>query len=136
MMQDSAVVLYWNPRELKPGEKREVGFSYGLGLVSSGKGGALGVTVGGSFTPGGELTVVALVSSPQPGQMLTLDLPPGFTRVEGSREQPVPQAMAGRPSPVTWRIRSSATGRFELKVRSSTGTEQKRSVTIKTNTIF
>jgi hypothetical protein len=133
---DSAIVLYWNERELKPGDKREVGFSYGVGSVATAKGGALGVTVGGSFTPGGELTVVGLVGHPQPNQKLTLTLPAGFTLVEGSQTQSVPEAMAGRPSPVTWRIRSSAAGTFTLGVRSSTGVEQTRSVTIKTHTIF
>ena len=84
--KDSAVVMYWLPRELKPGEKREVGFSYGLGHVSS-SGGQLGLSVGGSKSPGGELTVVALVNNPQPGQKLQLKLPDGFTLVEGQAEQ-------------------------------------------------
>jgi len=133
--KDSAVVIYWNDRELNPGEKREVGFSYGLGDIAA-KSAALGVTVGGSFTPGGELTVVGLVSNPQPNEKLTLTVPPEFALVEGQATQAVPPAEAGRPSPVTWRIRSSASGRFDLRVHSSTGTEQKRRVTIKTNTIF
>ena len=30
---DAAVVLYWNPEELGPGESRTVGFSYGLGRI-------------------------------------------------------------------------------------------------------
>jgi hypothetical protein len=137
MGDDSAVVMYWLPRELRPGEKRDVGFSYGLGSVAAVKGGALGVTLGGSFTPGGELTVVGLVGAPQPGQTLTLDLPPGFDLVDGApATRPVPPVVPGRPSPVTWRIRSGASGRYDLTVRSSTGAAQKRQVTIKTNTIF
>jgi len=133
--KDSAVVIYWNPRDLNPGAKREVGFSYGLGDIAA-KSAALGVTVGGSYNPGGELTVVGLVSTPQPGEKLTLTLPREFALVEGQATQAVPAAVAGRPSPVTWRIRSTTTGRFDLTVRSSTGAEQKRRVTIKTNTIF
>jgi hypothetical protein len=52
---DSAVVLYWEPRELWRGEKRMVGFSYGLGHVHGDKGqGKLAMTAGGSFAPRGE----------------------------------------------------------------------------------
>jgi hypothetical protein len=132
---DSAVVMYWKEREVKPGEKREVGFSYGLGDIAA-KSGALGVTVGGSFTPGGELTVVGLVSRPQPNEKLTLTLPQGFTLVSGEATQPVPPSTGGRPSPVTWRVRSSGPGRFDLRVHSSAGADQTRRIAIKTNTIF
>jgi hypothetical protein len=132
---DSCVVMYWNPQELPPGQKREVGYSYGVGSVSI-KSGELGVTVGGSFSPGGELTVVGYVNNPKANQTLTLTLPAGFTFVEGTQTQPVPPAVPNRPSPVTWRIRSGAAGRFDLTVRSSTGAEQKKQITVKLNTIF
>jgi hypothetical protein len=132
---DSCVVMYWEPRELQPGHKREVGYSYGVGSVST-QSGELGVTVGGTFAPGGELTVVGYVNNPQPKQKLSLMLPEGFTFVEGTQTQDVPPATPNRPSPVTWRIRSTASGRFELTVYSSTGAEQKKQVTIKRNTIF
>src|SRR5262249_41613567 len=47
---DSAVVLYWEPKELPPGKSREVGFAYGVGSVSGKEGkGKLALTVGGSF---------------------------------------------------------------------------------------
>jgi hypothetical protein len=135
---DSAVVIYWNEKELKAGEKREVGFSYGLGSVSSATG-QLGLTVGGDFTPGGELTVVGLVSGPQPGQKLTLVLPEGFTFAEGEvaeKDVPPPQANAGnRPVPITWRVRSSRAGRFDLELRSG-ASSQKKKVNITQSTIF
>src|SRR5262249_15944218 len=92
MGDDSAVAMYWNVRELKAGEKREVGFSYGLGSVSSASG-RLGLSVGGEFSPGGELTVVALVSDPQKGEKVKLVLPEGFRLVEGQKDtQEVPLA--------------------------------------------
>lgn len=36
---DAAVVLYWSPRELQPGQRRRVGFAYGLGVVPRAKDG-------------------------------------------------------------------------------------------------
>ncbi len=136
---DSAVVIYWNERDLKFGEKREVGFSYGLGNVSSATG-QLGISVGGLFTPGGELTVVALVSNPQPNQTVSLHLPDGFSLMPGeekTRPVPPPQAAAGnRPVPVTWQVRAGDAGRYDLKVESSTGSAQKRKVNIRQAGIF
>src|SRR5207302_4428398 len=76
---DSAVALYWNERELKPGERRHIGFAYGLGSVSGSQGeGKLAVTVGGDFLPHGEFTVTAYVSNPSRNQTVTLTLPKDF----------------------------------------------------------
>jgi hypothetical protein len=132
---DSAIIIYWNERPLGPGQKREFGYSYGLGNISS-KSGELGITVGGSLTPGGELTVVAYVSNPQANQTLKLEMPSSFTRVEGAQSQPVPPGVPGRPSPVTWRIRAGEAGDYDLTVRSSTGAVQTKHLRIKTNRIF
>ncbi|HXG09967.1 MAG TPA: hypothetical protein VNK04_09275 [Gemmataceae bacterium] len=131
---DSAVVIYWNERELKPGQRREMGFTYGLGSVVSGEGnGRLGVTVGGTFRPGGEFTVTAYVSNPMPGERLTLHLPDGFRLVEGQAEQPVPELPAGarrRNSPVTWRVQAGHEGEYTLRVESSAGGGQSRPLVI------
>jgi hypothetical protein len=133
---DSAVVLYWNEQVLAPGKKREVGFSYGLGDISSATG-QLGVSVGGVFRPRGDLTVVALVSNPQPGQTLTLKLPSGFKLVAGEATQKVPAPAAGQQqSPVTWRIQAEEAGTFTIEVQSSTGVTQRRPVTIKSQSLF
>ena len=137
-MDDSAVVFYWNPKLLKPGEKREVGFSYGLGSVSS-TSGSLGVSVGGNFVPNGDLTVVALADHPEKGQTLTLKLPEHLAIIEGESKQQVPTVPAGasvQQSPVTWRICADKEGTYEIEVISSTGGRQKKKITIKAKTIF
>jgi hypothetical protein len=133
--KDSAIAIYWNERQIGAGDVRPMGFSYGLGNVS-GLGGQLGVTVGGVFGPGGELTVVAL--TPHSGQTLTLKLPPGFTLVEGQEKQEVRAGVAGRLNPVTWRVRSSNPGNFTIEVHSSTPgvAAQKKRVTIRTSSLF
>ena len=137
---DSAVTIYWNQRELAPGNSREVGFAYGLGSVASSVGGQLGLSVGGSFKPEGEFTLTALVSNPVPGQTLTLTLPGGFQIAEGSKTEPVPALPPGatsRNSPVAWKIRAPARGgRFPIKVQSSTGVSQTLRVTISSRTFL
>ena len=134
---DSAVVTYWNEQILKPGGKREVGFSYGLGSLSISNG-RLGVSVGGSFTPGGSMTVVALVNNPAKGETLTLKLPPTLSLIGDSKatqEVPVP-AGAAQQSPVTWHIQAEREGTFTIEVQSSSNISQKKSITIKTKTLW
>jgi hypothetical protein len=144
MGHDSCVVMYWEPRDLLPGEanKRVLGFSYGLGKVA-GKGGLLGLTVGGNTTVNGELTVVALVGSPEPDQKVTIKLPAGLQLLPGHQAtQNVPpsdgQTKEGRPkaSPVTWRLRSASEGVFTIIVETSNGLVQTHRVAITTRPLF
>jgi hypothetical protein len=138
---DSAVVIYWSEEELSPGQTRELGFSFGLGSVVAGSD-RLGMVVGGSFSPKGEITVVALVNDPQPEQKVTLKLPPEFQLLEEyAAKQDVPPAQKGadgrsRPSPVTWRVRSGEAGEYTLEVHSSTGGSQSKRVRIKARSLF
>ena len=97
---DSAVTIYWNPVNLLPKQVREVGFSYGLGNVSSGEGaGKLAVTVGGSFAPRGEFTVTAYVSNPVQGQTVSLKLPEDFELIDCKDDADRPAAAAQRHQP-------------------------------------
>jgi len=137
---DSAVTMYWNERELKAGDTRTVGFAYGLGSVDTREsGGHLLLTVGGRLVRHGEFTLTALVHNPKSGEKLTLELPKGFSLVEGDKEQKVPPvpANASRPdSPVTWRLRAGEDGKHDLSVRSSTGAKQKLRLSIRTRGVF
>src|SRR5262249_40211797 len=90
---DSALALYWPAKTLKPGEKREMVWAYGGGIASSPESeGRVGLSFGGSFEPGKQFSITATVEDPAPGQMLTLELPKGMERIEGSERQPVPPA--------------------------------------------
>jgi hypothetical protein len=137
---DSAVVMYWPEERLEPGKSRLVGFAYGLGDVSSGKGGKLGLTAGGAFTPGGEVTVTAYVHNPTPGETATLTLPDGFRLSEGAATQAVSPLEAGgasQNSPVTWKVTCGPAGDYTLKVETSGGASQTKKVTVKKRaTIF
>jgi hypothetical protein len=135
---DSAVVLFWADKPLAQGQKRELGFSYGLGILAIANG-QLGVSVGGNFTPHGDLTTVALINNPEKGQTVTLKLPQGLVLVEGDATQSVPAVPAGaavQQSPVTWRIRAQREGNYVIEVQSSTGVTQKKPITIRAKTLF
>ena len=95
--------------------------------------GKLGVTLGGTFEPGGVFTATAYVTNPVRGQTAALKLPAGLTRVGGNATQPVPPLAPNAPSKnsvVTWKVRVDRLGRFALKVTTSTGLSQTKTITI------
>jgi hypothetical protein len=142
---DSAVALYWDERELGSHKIREVGFTYGLGSLSTTAAGQLALTVGGAFVVGNELTVVGLVANPGPGETVSLDLlnkegqplKAGLAFLDAAKQtQIVPPPLGPRPSPVTWRIQASQAGDYILRIHTSTGAVQERRITIKARSIF
>jgi hypothetical protein len=135
-LNDSAVVMYWKQQPLGPGEKREVGFEYGLWSLA-GTGGRLAATVDGIFRPGGELTVVAYVNKTGregEDESVTLTLPDGFQLLEGAEAQSISAAPRDAKTgnrPVTWKVRAGPTGRHQFTVKSSSGPSQTLPVQIK-----
>jgi hypothetical protein len=137
---DSAVTMYWNVKPLEPGQTRMVGFTYGLGNVDTREsGGHLLLTVGGRLVPNAEFTLTALVHNPELGESLTLELPTNLQAEGQQMTQRVPAVPAGASradSPVTWRLRASQDGKYEISVRSSTGAKQKMPLNIRTRGVF
>jgi hypothetical protein len=132
-LNDSAITIYWKEGPLAAGGSREVGFEYGLWNVA-GDSGRLAATVDGVFRPAGELTVVAYTQAAGENETLTLSLPPGFDIIEGDKTQPVPPPPRDAKSvsrPVTWKVRAGPTGKYEIKVESTTGISQPVPVEIK-----
>jgi hypothetical protein len=129
---DSGLAVYFEPRELKPGGRREFGYAYGPGLaVPPENEGRVEVKLDGFFEPGKEFTVTARVHDPVPAQRLILELPEGIELVEGREIQPVPEALTSTPlSIVQWRCSVRALGRHRLRLRSSTGVTQTKILTV------
>jgi hypothetical protein len=128
---DSACAIYWDAVTLKPGEKRAMCWAYGGGVASNIENeGKVAIALGGSFEPGKLFTVTAYVDDPVAGQALTLDLPAGLSRVEGKEIQPVAPPTETGTSVVLWKARVDRIGDYELKVRSSTGLTQSKSISI------
>ncbi len=128
---DSACFLYWPAKALKPGAKRTLVWAYGGGIASNTDNeDNVAIALGGSFAPGKLFTVTATVDDPLPGQSLTLELPPGMQRIEGSERQPVPTVPG--MSAVLWKARVERLGTYDLKVRSSTGVTHVKNIRIET----
>ena len=107
---DSCVVLYWNPGDMKPESKPGDGVLLWAGERQGGK---LRLTVGGTLAVNREMTVVAYVAEPKPGEKATLQMPKGFEFLDGSRRhtktsrRPTRQARRQtQPVPITWRVSS------------------------------
>ncbi len=130
-MGDSAMGVYWGPRELKAGAKRQIAYGYGQGIVPSPEGdGHVAVALDGSFEPGKLFNIAAFVNDPAPGQTLRLELPTGMQLVEGKERQPVPAMDEDGNTMVLWKARVERTGQFAVRVHSSTGATQTKLVTI------
>jgi len=132
-LPDSAVTIYWDAKKLAPNEKRDVGFTYGLGELASDDG-RLALTVGGQTVRGGEFSLTALRREPKAGEHLTLRLPPGDKlELLSPAEQQVPKVEAGSDRPVstvTWRVRGRRRGQFPVVVESSEGIRQTKLIRI------
>jgi hypothetical protein len=131
-MGDSALGVFWEPKEIKPGGKREFGYGYGQGIVLPVEGeGQYEMQLGGSFEPGKLFTITALVADPAPGQALTLQLPEGIEPVEGRTTQPVPPTTEEQAnSAVMWKARVTRPGTFPLQIRSTSGMTQTKILTV------
>jgi hypothetical protein len=117
-IEDSCVVLYWQERDMPPGEVREMAYTYGLNALSAPEGaGNLALTVGGSFVSGSEFTATAYVKNPEEGQKVTLLLPQGLSLVHGQDQE---QEVKGKGdySQVSWRIHSDNAGEYLLRATS------------------
>ena len=131
-MFDSAIGLYFETKEIKPGGKRELAYVYGEGIaVAAESEGRFQTSLGGSFEPGKSFTVSALVADPALGQTLSLDLPAGMKRLEGKEVQPVAALTQDNEySTVLWKCSVLEPGTHTLRIRSSTGVTQTKIVTI------
>lgn len=143
---DSCVVMYWDERDLKPNEVREVAFTYGLGSLTltpvdkkRDRGGQLALTVGGAMYLRGELTIVALVADPS-AKTATLKLPAGLELLEGPLTKPVVSRPGPdgkyRPVPVTWRARALSDGLKNITVTTDSKLTETRRVTITAKSLF
>ena len=127
----TAMGFYWDPKEIKAGGKRHLAYAFGKGIAQSPEGeGQMSLVFGGSFEPGKMFSVTAFVQDPANGQYLTLELPKGMERIEGKDRQPVPEVDEDGNCMVMWKARVLQTGRFPLRIHSSTGVTQTKIITI------
>jgi hypothetical protein len=120
---DSAVAIFFDPKPIPAGGKRDMAYAYGIGIASNPEAeGRVNMQLAGDFEQGKEFTVTAYVDDPQESQSLTLELPPALERVQGKAVQTVPPpAVENGQSIVVWKVRVAKLGTYPIKIRSNTG---------------
>lgn len=118
--KDTAVGLYYLKREMQPGDKRVMSYTYGLGSISStrSQNARISLTAGGPFKAGGKFWLVALVQNPKAGQKVSLQLPAGVSLSTNDLvEKPVPPSESY--SQISWllNVDPRAAGQAELKAK-------------------
>jgi len=91
-------------------------------------GGTLALSLPDHFVAGKPFIVTARVTNAQPDQALTLSLGPKLERLEGAERQVVPSST--KEATLTWKVQALEPGRFNISVRSSTGVDERKSITI------
>jgi hypothetical protein len=130
---DSAVGIYYAPKELNPGQKRVFSFAYGLGSLSHGVGRTgLKLYSSGPFEAGKSFRISALVRKPKAGQTVTLNLPQGLHFGQGEvARKPVELQRGVEVTKVDWTVvaERSAGGRLDLRGELS-GTDLSEKLTV------
>ena len=128
---DSAAGFYFNPTTLPPSQMRSMGFTYGLGSISStkSKNSRLSLTAGGPFHAAGSFWLVALVQEPQSGTALEIKLPPGLKLSAGHSAS---KSVSGNEkfSQTSWLVVSepSSIGDHEIRVNLTPGDLEERQI--------
>jgi hypothetical protein len=142
--KDSCVCLYWQQVTMKPGETRNLAFTYGLGRVMSDGdddsrrfNGRMRLFTGNRNYVDKPMTVLAYVKSTDPNQQVTLVLPEGVRLMPGqSAQQTVPPPSKEGYSQVTWRVTASKQGIVEVQADAPNIGVAKEQLVIREESIF
>jgi hypothetical protein len=118
--QDSAAGMFYDPITLAAGESRTMGFTYGLGSISStgSQNAKLSLTAGGPFIAGGSFWLVALVQSPGFESNVQIELPSGMSLGPGETLSK-PVVAKGNISQISWLVNvgTETVGPQEISVK-------------------
>lgn len=131
--RDSAIVMYWKPAIVKPGESYECAFSYGLqSLTKSAGANGIAISTGGVFEKGKNAIIIAYIDQPKIGDFVTLDLPEGL---KISTKTPIKQKIKfipGQPyGQVTWQIKLEEEGMKKVTISRSNGVTLSKEIRVR-----
>jgi hypothetical protein len=139
--KDSSVVLYWPYLSMNAKDTRDVGFTYGLGVLDIGgaeagpAGTVLALSVPASVPPETDFVVTAYVWRASKGDMVKLELPAGLKLAKDETDEKTIEE-GGSRSQVFWHVRSGSTGKYTLKAESGKAKAKPKQVVVKTTSIF
>lgn len=119
-VDDTAVGLYYLERSLAPGASRSMGFTYGLGTLSStaSRNPSLSLTTSGPIRAGSSFWLMVLVKNPKQGQSVALMLPAGLKPLKPTdlRQQ---LAAGGAYTQLSWLIDVAPTTLGQVEVKAA-----------------
>jgi endonuclease YncB( thermonuclease family) len=136
--KDSCVVLYWPRSNMAKGEKRTLGYTYGLGAISDGKDGSNGMRLltGGACAAGKAFVVTAYVKDPKDGDKAKIQLPAELKLAADEKgEQPLRTGAGQGYAQVSWRVQGTKAGKFEVTA-SAGDRKASRSVLVHESSLF
>lgn len=131
---DSCVALYWSYDILNPGEKRYVGFTYGLGSLEIG-GGSLALSVPASVQPDSDFVATAYVWDAKKGDKVKLTVPAGLKLADGESDEKAIEEDSDR-SQVFWHLHSGDAGKYTLEAEGKKAKSKPQKVVVKATSIF
>ncbi len=133
--KDSCVLIYWADTTLNKGERREVGYSYGLGEVQGD--GRLALSAPGVVTPNSEFVLTSYIHKAEKGQTFTVLLPPGVELAKGESAEKTVAADAERVT-LSWRLQAGEASKTPLpiKVEGAGTTSRPVRVQVRVRSIF
>jgi hypothetical protein len=142
--KDSCLCLYWQQVTMKPGEHRDLAFTYGLGRVMSDGDAGCTISTGrmrlfnnGRNMVGKPITILAYVKTTEADQTVTLQLPPGLTLMPGqSAQRTVPPPGKEGYSQVTWRVMAAKWGEYEVQADAPNIGVAKEKLVVRQESIF
>lgn len=115
--KDSCVALYWVVQKMNPGDKRTMGYTYGLSELSIAEGEApMALSAPTMVRPGSEFVITAYVWKARPGARIDLELPAGLTLAENETPDKTIEEGDGRAQ-VSWRVKAGAAGEFPVSAK-------------------
>ncbi len=115
--KDSCVVLYWDARDLKAGEKRAMGYTYGLGRIADeAEQAPMRLLAGGAAKTGRPFVLSFYIQGGKVGSKVKLRLPAGLALADGEKEEKIIQAHNIKDyAQVSWRVLAARVGRYTVK---------------------
>lgn len=136
---DSCVALYWARNNVAPGDRRTMGYTYGLGRTADGAGGSpvpMRLMAGGSSKAGKVFTITCYVRGPGVGQTVDLKLPPEVALAPGQSATQKIDVLPGKDyAQVSWRVQANKIGKYTVAAAWA-GRNVTQEIHIRENSIF
>lgn len=136
MRKDSCVALYWNVVKMNPGDKRTMGYTYGLSELSINVGESpIALSAPASVKPDEEFVLTAYIWNAKPGQKIKLELPEGLELGKDEVEEKRVDE-AGNRVQVSWRVKAGKAGDYSVSAKMGSNISRALKIVVRTGSFL